>query len=349
MEKSGLQFEPNQLLDVIEGIRDAGDRVSINRQGGIFSVLDTAQIQDQINKIIQASAREIPGIQTNDATKLSGVLQRERALLENSIQFFLERSREAFNQLSKEIENSINNIQLKRGILEGSISRLFTGNPGDRVTTENRFTRASQNITDLVRGIQQAVPNFAQLGPTDILNNQVIGNIVRDRLSILGDIGISEIRDLTALVGAEQFTATGASGEQVRAAIEAAFAPYIAQITGAAVGPTQIQTEVDRANQLLKDARDVSAKTIDLQKSLSQISEQNLSLLNTEVDALTKAISAIPKEINIVVRGIDRVSVDFNVQKIDESVKNIGDAVFNRITGYFREAFRRNNIPISDL
>ena len=157
---------------------------------------------------------------------------------------------------------------------------------------------------------------------------------------------MNELRGFLQSVGANEFTGTNVSGEEVSAAIRGALADTVAAITGVSVGQQDVAKNVGDAQAILQKLQQEATSRIQAQTEISNTMNGNLQLINSEVTLLSQAIAQIPKEIKLVISGINDISVDFDVTKVNQSMQNVGKTVFDQIVTRLNESFRRAGIPL---
>lgn len=273
-------------------------------------------------------------------------LATSRALIEDAVQRFLTKTQEAFRILGQEAEHVNAKIQAQRNSLEGFIGQLFGGSGADQALTQEKVRRSGQDARTIVDSVLQTLPSFGSMGISQIETSSQIKNVLMSQLAALTSQQLNELRGFLQSVGANEFTGTNVSGEEVSAAIRGALADTVAAITGVSVGQQDVAKNVGDAQAILQKLQQEATSRIQAQTEISNTMNGNLQLINSEVTLLSQAIAQIPKEIKLVISGINDISVDFDVTKVNQSMQNVGKTVFDQIVTRLNESFRRAGIPL---
>lgn len=335
------------LINQIKSIQVGVQRVIQSGRVGLGNI-NLPEIQS-INKLLSQFGISGGISSSGSAPKIASDLATARALVEDSIQVFLNKAQDAFKILADEVDVVNNKIQSQRNTLESFIGQIFSGSGVDQALNTQRLQRSSEDARFLIAEVLKANPQFGALGTTQIETSQTIAQAVAQNISSFTSQQINDLRSFLQTVGSNEFAGTNVSGEELLAAIRASLAGRISDITGVAIGPKDIQTNAQKAEDLLRQLDEERLKRIQAQEELASTLDGNLSIIGSEVSTLTKAIAAIPSEIKLSITGVDNISVNFDFNQLDKSLNDVGNQVFNRINERLREAFRRSGISVPGI
>jgi len=285
----------------------------------------------------------------SSAATVAADLATARGLVENSIQLFLNKAQDAFKILAEEVDVVNNKIQAQRNTLEAFIGQVFSGSGIDELLNKQKIQRSAEDARFLIDQVAKSTPGFGSLGLTQIETSSAIAQSIAANLSTFTSQQINELRSFLQTVGTNEFVGTGVSGEELLAAIRGSLAGTISSLTGVAIGPQNIQNNVQQAETLIKQLEDERLKRVQAQEELANNLDGNLAVIGNEVSNLTKAIASIPSEIKLAITGVDNINVKFNFDQVDRSLEEVGNQIFNRLTERIREAFRRSGITVPEI
>ena len=346
-----------------------GGPANITGAGQTITLIKQAQVD--LQKLIQSGAAGFSGVNSPLIAQINAALGRfgisggvrggqgsatvaadlatARGLVEESIKSFLSRAEDAFKILADKIDIVNNRLQEQRNTLDSFTGQLFSGGGVDALLNTQKIQSTAQDAKFLIDQILTTNPNFGSLGISQIEASRTIANQISSGIATFSNQQISDLRSFLQTVGANEFTGTNVSGEELLAAIRGSLAETISTLTGVALGPKDIQSNVQQAESLIKQLEDERQKRILAQEELANTIDGNLSVIGNEVNSLTKAIASIPSEIKLAITGVENISVRFDLGQVDKSLADVGNQVFNRLIERVREAFRRSGIPVPEL
>ena len=311
------------------------------------NILELPSIKDLMS---QLAALDSSFNISNNVFELSGSLMNLRSSIERGLINSLDVLESQFKLVGSQVDITSKKLSEQKATLESLTGKLYGGTPADNSMNKMTLSRAAGNANDIATAITRAIPNAKDQGVNTILTNQNVARLVENQIAGLSAKQLTELMDFSRQVGANTLTQSGLSGEQLAAAIQAALAsrPEF-QALGIDVKPTDIKSTVDQANKLIQDAQKIATDIQLARMQMDKSTSANLSIMNDQVSSLTAAISAIPKQINVVISGVKDISVTFDLTKVEESMRTVGDKVFDNVIGKLREVFRASNIPLPGI
>ena len=301
--------------------------------------------------ISQLAALDSSFIVSDNLYELSGSLMNLRSSIERGLINSLDVLESQFKLVGSQVDITSKKLSEQKATLESLTGKLYGGTPADNSMNKMTLSRAAGNANDIAAAITRAIPNAKDQGVNTILTDQNVARLVENQIAGKSAKELTELINFTSReVGANTLTQSGLSGEQLAAAIQAALAsrPEF-QALGIDVKPTDIKSTVDQANKLIQDAQKIATEIQSARMQMDKSTSANLSIMNDQVSSLTAAISAIPKQINVVISGVRDISVTFDLTKVEESMRTVGDKVFDNVIGKLREVFKASNIPLPGI
>ena len=301
--------------------------------------------------ISQLAALDSSFIVSDNLYELSGSLMNLRSSIERGLINSLDVLESQFKLVGSQVDITSKKLSEQKATLESLTGKLYGGTPADNSMNKMTLSRAAGNANDIAAAITRAIPNAKDQGVNTILTDQNVARLVENQIAGKSAKELTELINFTSReVGANTLTQSGLSGEQLAAAIQAALAsrPEF-QALGIDVKPTDIKSTVDQANKLIQDAQKIATEIQSARMQMDKSTSANLSIMNDQVSSLTAAISAIPKQINVVISGVKDISVTFDLTKVEESMRTVGDKVFDNVIGKLREVFKASNIPLPGI
>lgn len=311
------------------------------------NILELPSIKDLMS---QLAALDSSFNISNNVFELSGSLMNLRSSIERGLINSLDVLESQFKLVGSQVDITSKKLSEQKATLESLTGKLYGGTPADNSMNKMTLSRAAGNANDIATAITRAIPNAKDQGVNTILTDQNVARLVENQIAGLSARDLGGVMDFSRLLGANELTQSGLSGEQLAAAIQAALAsrPEF-QALGINVKPTDIKSTVDQANKLIQDAQKIATEIQSARMQMDKSTSANLSIMNDQVSSLTAAISAIPKQINVVISGVKDISVTFDLTKVEESMRTVGDKVFDNVIGKLREVFRASNIPLPGI
>ena len=285
---------------------------------------------------------------SNNVLELSGSLMNLRSSIERGLINSLDVLESQFKLVGSQVDITSKKLSEQKATLESLTGKLYGGTPADNSMNKMTLSRAAGNANDIAAAIKRAIPNANGLtGVNTILTDANVARLVENQIAGKSAKELTELMNFSREVSANELTQSGLSGDQVSAAIQAALAsrPEFKSL-GIDVKTTDIKSTVDQANKLIQDAQKIATEIQSARMQMDKSTSANLSIMNDQVSSLTAAISAIPKQINVVISGIRDISVTFDLTKVEESMRTVGDKVFDNVIGKLREVFKASNIPL---
>ena len=275
-------------------------------------------------------------------------LAGSRALLERYIQEVFANLQDKFRNLGETIESIGTKIQAQRGAIEGIINKLFSGTASEQAIARASLQTAQfnvQKISAAIKGIDPALLD-PKTGPNALLDQRV-ADAIAPIISSISQRDLAGLREYLNLAGANALAA-GGTGEQIKAAIDAAFAKILPTF-GINVGLQDIQQNISAGQTAIQQAVDTARQLREAGVEQARILGDNVNLVTKEVSNLSAAIAGIPKQIDLVIKGINNVTVDFDLTNVQNSINKVGQQVYSQVIATIREGFRRSNISLPEI
>lgn len=351
----GSPEDVSGIADTINIIKRAQNELnkviqSVGQQGGA-----NREARDRTNRLIEAAN---PGLRafglreistSSSSARTAADLAGSRALLERQIQEVFANLQDKFRNLGETVDVIGSKIQSQRGALQGLIEKLFSGNIADQALAKTQLQAAQFNVEKIAAALKGIDPNLLaeSTGPLEILKDTRVADAIAPIISSLSQRDLTGLREYLNIAGANALNA-GGTGEQIKAAIEAAFAKILPTF-GINVGQSDIASNINSAQLAIQKAAETARELNDASIEQARIMNDNVGLISGEVTLLSQAIAEIPKKIDLVISGINNVTVDFDLTKVNESVSKIGTQVYGQLLKTLGEAFRRANISIPEI